>query len=379
MLTKSMIQASSALNVAAYLLLKAEQAAKEKDSDDFLLDDEAGFEIQSHPVISRLQQLNKLSMQLEDMVECKIVDMPHQIDNLVKAAALMKAEPADGNDDYKDDPSSEDPDLSSEDDMDEPRRKVLSQSVPHEESDDDSNEQDFAQSVLNEARFGLRPKEVTAKTSLNGRRPAPSDFGDEEVDEAKSRKTSQSLASTINTIKQRASTKTRKSDQHDEDLDKQGGDDDRVRRGLAMMEADLGQLDDDEEDDGGGDNSVDDEIDDDLGVDKFYDQVKLKSQMKKAFKKQLHTVAPKYPVMEEVVAGERAISKTILKNRGMSAHKAKINRNPRVKKREQYRKALIRRKGAIREVRTQEGHKYGGEGTGIKTGLSRSRKLGGPA
>ena len=63
----------------------------------------------------------------------------------------------------------------------------------------------------------------------------------------------------------------------------------------------------------------------------------------------------------------------------MSAHKGKINRNPRVKKREQYRKALIRRKGAIREVRTQEGHKYGGEGTGIKTGLSRSRKLGGPA
>jgi U3 small nucleolar RNA-associated protein 3 len=327
-------------------------------------------------------------MQLEDMVECKIADMPDQLDNLVKAAALMKAEPVDGDDDddddNDDDQSSEDPDLSNEDDVDEPKRKVVGQSVTptDQESDDDYDEHEIAQSVLNEARFGLRPKEVTAKASINRRRPAPSDFGDEEVDEAKSRKTSQSLASTINTIKQRALVKTRKSDQHDEDLDKQGGDDDRVRRGLAMMEADLGPLDDDDDDDdhdGGDDNSVDDEIDDDLGVDNFYDQIKMKSQVQKAFKKQLHAVAPKYPVMEEVVAGERAITKTILKNRGMSAHKAKINRNPRVEKREQYRKALIRRKGAIREVRTQEGHKYGGEGTGIKTGLSRSRKLGGPA
>ena len=64
-----------------------------------------------------------------------------------------------------------------------------------------------------------------------------------------------------------------------------------------------------------------------------------------------------------------------MKNRGLVAHKAKINRNPRVKKREQYRKALVRRKGAIREVRTDEGHRYAGEGTGIKSGLSRSRKL----
>ena len=64
-----------------------------------------------------------------------------------------------------------------------------------------------------------------------------------------------------------------------------------------------------------------------------------------------------------------------MKNRGLVAHKAKINRNPRVKKREQYRKAIIRRKGTVREVRTDEGHKYGGEQTGIKSGLSRSRKL----
>jgi len=53
-----------------------------------------------------------------------------------------------------------------------------------------------------------------------------------------------------------------------------------------------------------------------------------------------------------------------------------MNRNPRVKKREQYRKALIRRRGAVREVRTGEADNYGGELTGIKTGVSHSRKLG---
>lgn len=64
-----------------------------------------------------------------------------------------------------------------------------------------------------------------------------------------------------------------------------------------------------------------------------------------------------------------------MQNRGLVPHKAKINRNPRVKKREQYRKALIRRKGAVREMRTDEAHVYAGESTGIKSGISRSRKL----
>jgi len=54
------------------------------------------------------------------------------------------------------------------------------------------------------------------------------------------------------------------------------------------------------------------------------------------------------------VSGERQISKVILKNRGLVPHKAKINGNPRVEKREQYRKALIRRKGTVQEIRADE-------------------------
>ena len=365
-----MIQASSALNVAAYLLLKAEQAAKEKDTDDFVLEGDAGSEIKSHPVMTRLQQLNNLSMKLEDTVESKISNIADQMDNLVKAASLMKDETGDDDDDEE----SDDPNLASEDDMeDEPPQKEerLPTAPVYDESDED--ERGIAQGVLNEARFGLRPKEITAKALLKRqqRRAAPSDFGDEEEDESKSRKASQSLAKTVNAIQQRSATKSRKSGQQDEDLDKQGGDD-QMSRGLAMMDAALGP--DSDEGEGGG--PIDDEIDDALGGDSFYDTMVKKSQAKKAFKKQLYEVAPKFPGMETEVDGERAISQVILKNRGLVPHKAKINRNPRVKKREQYRKALIKRKGAIREVRTEEGHKYGGEETGIKTGLSRSRKLG---
>uniref|UniRef100_K3WST8 Sas10 C-terminal domain-containing protein n=1 Tax=Globisporangium ultimum (strain ATCC 200006 / CBS 805.95 / DAOM BR144) TaxID=431595 RepID=K3WST8_GLOUD len=72
---------------------------------------------------------------------------------------------------------------------------------------------------------------------------------------------------------------------------------------------------------------------------------------------------------------KRGASYEIIKNRGLKAHKSKLNRNPRVKKRMQFRKAVIRRKGQVRDVRVGEASKYGGETTGIKANLTRSRKI----
>jgi U3 small nucleolar RNA-associated protein 3 len=72
--------------------------------------------------------------------------------------------------------------------------------------------------------------------------------------------------------------------------------------------------------------------------------------------------------------GERAISRAMLKNRGLVPHKNRSNRNPRVKNRVRYQQALERRRGAVREIRTDEG-RYEGEGTGIKSTISRSKKL----
>ncbi|CAM9925806.1 unnamed protein product, partial [Phaeothamnion confervicola] len=83
--------------------------------------------------------------------------------------------------------------------------------------------------------------------------------------------------------------------------------------------------------------------------------------------------------LEEEIArtgAKRGATYAIVKNRGLTPHKNKLNRNPRAKKREKYRKAVIRRKGQVRDVRTGEAAAYGGEATGIRSAITRSRKLG---
>jgi U3 small nucleolar RNA-associated protein 3 len=63
-------------------------------------------------------------------------------------------------------------------------------------------------------------------------------------------------------------------------------------------------------------------------------------------------------------------------NRGLTPHRNKEMKNPRKKHRIQYERALVRRKGAVREaVAGAAGAAYGGEATGIKSKISKSRKL----
>lgn len=65
----------------------------------------------------------------------------------------------------------------------------------------------------------------------------------------------------------------------------------------------------------------------------------------------------------------------MIKNKGLVAHKKKEYRNPRVRKRKQFERAAKRVKGQVRQVRTGETDRYGGEDTGIRSDLSRSRKI----
>lgn len=76
----------------------------------------------------------------------------------------------------------------------------------------------------------------------------------------------------------------------------------------------------------------------------------------------------------EDVGGKRAITYQIAKNKGLTPYRKKEQRNPRVKHRNKYRKAKIRRKGAVREVR-KELTRYGGEISGIKASVKKSIKL----
>jgi U3 small nucleolar RNA-associated protein 3 len=201
------------------------------------------------------------------------------------------------------------------------------------------------------------------------------DTGDDENEEEQQKDASRSLAKTLNAIEQRSAVRKRRPASVAEELDEVNEVGGELGRGIEMMEAELGKFSDEESGEPPMGAEDDESLPDNEDEDGYYAHVAKRSKSRKEYKKNLYRVAPKFPRTEKEIEGERAISKQILKNRGLVAHKAKINRNPRVKKREQYRKALIRRKGAVREVRTDEGHKYGGEETGIKSGLSRSRKL----
>ncbi|XP_026499615.1 something about silencing protein 10 [Vanessa tameamea] len=76
----------------------------------------------------------------------------------------------------------------------------------------------------------------------------------------------------------------------------------------------------------------------------------------------------------EEVGDKREITYQIAKNKGLTPYRKKEQRNPRVKHKLKYRKAKIRRKGAVREPRT-EISKYGGEPSGIKANVKKSIKI----
>jgi U3 small nucleolar RNA-associated protein 3 len=386
LLTKAMIETATALNVCQYLLIKKDQVAAVMNDSDNIMDGQDGDNIKNHPVISRLNQLNHLSGKLDSRIESKVEGLTDQLENLVKASALMSGAgeiESDGDRDGDDQPD-EDADINSVEERDD--EKSVVDDIDEESTASSSDEEDDQivrqKQLMNEARFALRSQDdadiADASTSKRRRRralPTFSDFGDDdEVNEDDIAAASKSLATTINRISQRSKSSSKpgvSAEANDED------DEDRFKRGLEMMNTELG---DDDSDDNSGDDlgegaDIDDaDIDDD--GDDFYAQIKKKSEAKKEYKKKLYEVAPKYPGMDHEIEGERPLGQKIMKNRGLVAHKNKLSRNPRVKKREQYRKALIKRKGAVREVRTEEGHKYGGEATGIKSNISRSRKLG---
>uniref|UniRef100_A0A8D3AX33 UTP3 small subunit processome component n=1 Tax=Scophthalmus maximus TaxID=52904 RepID=A0A8D3AX33_SCOMX len=71
---------------------------------------------------------------------------------------------------------------------------------------------------------------------------------------------------------------------------------------------------------------------------------------------------------------KRGITYQMAKNKGLTPKRKKIDRNPRVKHREKFRRAKIRRKGQVRDVRREE-TRYSGELSGIRAGVKKSTKL----
>lgn len=362
-------------------------------------------DVRHHPIIARLDTMSQMADQFEKYVE-EPLQLKEQLNSLLQAVKLMQTEGIQNSDHTDDDEErGQDEDMPSvassvEEHAQEMKERGSFTSSPDDDHNDEEGYHDELQeqNLMNDARFGLRPQDITETSRRNGRsksraestrRSVPlstSDYGDEDDNQdnkAIRLSASCKLATTMNRVKQKKSKMNFSNvSEGIDDMQEHptigagaGESMDEYERGLKMMEDAVGPL-------GDNDDEAADDIDPELGDDEndvgneFYNQLKKESQQKKQKRKEMYTVAPKYPTLDTEVEGERAIGNMIMKNRGLIPHKNKLNRNPRVKKREQYRKALIRRRGAVREVRTNEAHVYGGEATGIKAGLSRSRKLG---
>lgn len=109
--------------------------------------------------------------------------------------------------------------------------------------------------------------------------------------------------------------------------------------------------------------------------DDFYRSAKEAAATKKRARQEAHTQPDLLPPSEDpTTQGARRINNAIDKNRGLTPHRNKELKNPRKKHRVKYAEANVRRKGQVQEVR-DGGGVYGGEGTGIKSKISKSVKF----
>lgn len=114
----------------------------------------------------------------------------------------------------------------------------------------------------------------------------------------------------------------------------------------------------------------------------YYEAVKAEKAKKKREKREkniktseIQIPDEKYEDYEDMEEGaKRSITYEMSKNKGLTAKKKKGQSNPRVKHKKKYNKAIIKRKGQVREV-VKEMSRYGGEATGIRSHLVHSVKI----
>ncbi|KAI3369956.1 hypothetical protein L3Q82_024765 [Scortum barcoo] len=108
---------------------------------------------------------------------------------------------------------------------------------------------------------------------------------------------------------------------------------------------------------------------------RFYRDMEERAKLKRKSKKPEAEELEENDNDEELdPEAKRGITYQMAKNKGLTPKRKKIDRNPRVKHREKFRRAKIRRKGQVREVRREE-TRYSGEWSGIRAGVKKSVKL----
>ena len=134
-----------------------------------------------------------------------------------------------------------------------------------------------------------------------------------------------------------------------------------------------------------GEDDFSDEDDGDDFNQNVFEKFSKKKKEYLAEKKSHYSAAPRYGGIEETISlddsgarNKRGATYEMIKNKGLTPHRKTLNRNPRVKKRVMYERAMNKRKSAGHNVVSAADLKGGYEGqkTGINARVVKSRKIG---
>lgn len=213
---------------------------------------------------------------------------------------------------------------------------------------------------------------------LNGQLVTLADYDDDITDKSKGKPASH-RSGKISQLESPQMQK-RKSITGDDDLPKQDDIGEKRRKHELRVLAGAGVKSTEDNGDGDEPESLKSDEDTDMAEgsepeseDDFYKQVQQQRAAKLAAKAELYSRAPlTSSVPEETLADEkRHISSQMEKNRGLTRPRKKLIKNPRKKYKLKHQKAVVRRKGQVRDIKKPTGP-YGGETSGINAGISRS-------
>jgi len=160
----------------------------------------------------------------------------------------------------------------------------------------------------------------------------------------------------------------------------------KLKEGKKEISAKIQNHEEEDESEGGergvGEKGVGDGEDEE--ADNYYQEIQQKQQEKKKLKEEKareilrqKTMLPPEMIEEDdddSVGGKRKITPKMEKNLSLRKKAKKQIKNPRVKNKLKYKKALVRRAGQVQKMRDKS-QKYQGEKTGIKPNVIKSTPL----